>query len=76
MAKPVFFPVMVIFLLLAPLISGCGGEQEPPLRIGTNLWPGYEPLNLPRDLGSSPSAVSRPASSSRSPPTPSPQSNA
>lgn len=51
MAKPVFSPVVAIFLLLALLLGGCGMEQEPPLRIGTNLWPGYEPLYLARDLG-------------------------
>lgn len=36
-------------LLLALL--GCTPEPEPPLRIGTNVWPGYEPLYLARDLG-------------------------
>jgi len=36
---------------IALLISACSPAPEPPLRIGTNLWPGYEPLYLARDLG-------------------------
>ncbi|HWQ94975.1 MAG TPA: ABC transporter substrate-binding protein [Gammaproteobacteria bacterium] len=32
-------------------LLGCTPEPEPPLRIGTNVWPGYEPLYLARDLG-------------------------
>jgi NitT/TauT family transport system substrate-binding protein len=36
--------------LVAILLGACG--QEPPvMRIGTNVWPGYEPLYLARDLG-------------------------
>ncbi|MBI3344563.1 MAG: ABC transporter substrate-binding protein [Gammaproteobacteria bacterium] len=37
---------VLLFVLL-----GCTPEPEPPLRIGTNVWPGYEPLYLARDLG-------------------------
>ena len=33
------------------LLSACSPPQEPPLRIGTNFWPGYEPLYLARSLG-------------------------
>jgi NitT/TauT family transport system substrate-binding protein len=32
-------------------VSGCAPESEPPLRIGTNVWIGSEPLYLARDLG-------------------------
>ena len=32
-------------------LSGCMRETEPPLRIGTNVWIGSEPLYLARDLG-------------------------
>ncbi|MGH8478954.1 MAG: ABC transporter substrate-binding protein [Gammaproteobacteria bacterium] len=40
------------FLALLLLgIAGCGGDPAPPLRIGTLVWPGYEPLYLARDLG-------------------------
>jgi NitT/TauT family transport system substrate-binding protein len=42
--------------LLAPaalLLTGCdiGPKYEPPLRIGTGLWPGYTPLHIARDRG-------------------------
>lgn len=33
------------------LLAGCAGEYAPPLRIGTNVWTGCEPLYLARDLG-------------------------
>jgi len=36
--------------LLVPL-AGCVREQEPALRIGTNVWIGCEPLYLARELG-------------------------
>jgi NitT/TauT family transport system substrate-binding protein len=36
---------------LALALSGCMRETEPPLRIGTNVWIGSEPLYLARDLG-------------------------
>jgi len=43
------------FFLLAPLILSvlfaCSAEQESPLRVGTNIWPGYEPFYLARELG-------------------------
>ncbi|MFQ5507974.1 MAG: ABC transporter substrate-binding protein [Leptospirillia bacterium] len=32
------------------LVAGCHKAEE-TLRIGTNVWPGYEPLYLARDLG-------------------------
>ncbi len=37
--------------VLVWVLLGCTPEPEPPLRIGTNVWPGYEPLYLARDLG-------------------------
>ncbi|MDO9372116.1 MAG: ABC transporter substrate-binding protein [Gammaproteobacteria bacterium] len=40
--------LMLGVLALAP---ACAPEPEPPLRVGTNVWPGYEPLYLARDLG-------------------------
>lgn len=36
-------------LMLA--LTGCGREPETPLRIGTNVWIGSEPLYLARELG-------------------------
>ncbi len=42
---------ILLLALLATLLVGCGGETAAPLRLGTNVWPGYEPLYLARDLG-------------------------
>lgn len=42
--------LLLFTLLLAPL-AGCTKEPQSPLRIGTNVWPGYEPLYLARELG-------------------------
>ena len=39
---------VLIWMLLG---SGCVEDAEPPLRVGTNVWLGYEPLYLARDLG-------------------------
>jgi NitT/TauT family transport system substrate-binding protein len=33
------------------LLTGCTPEPPAPLRLGTNVWPGYEPLYLARELG-------------------------
>ena len=38
-------------LLLLFAAGGCMREPEPPLRIGTNVWIGSEPIYLARDLG-------------------------
>lgn len=40
-----------LLLLLLLLNLGCTPQPKPPLLVGTNLWPGYEPLYLARDLG-------------------------
>jgi len=38
--------------VLLSLLSACSpAEDSPSLHIGTNVWPGYEPLYLARDLG-------------------------
>jgi len=39
------------FIILVISITACTQSFEPPLRIGTNTWPGYEPLYLARNLG-------------------------
>jgi NitT/TauT family transport system substrate-binding protein len=36
---------------LAVTLAACMREPQPPLRIGTNVWIGSEPLYLARDLG-------------------------
>jgi NitT/TauT family transport system substrate-binding protein len=33
-------------LVIALLLQGCGSEPATSLRVGTTLWPGYEPLHL------------------------------
>ncbi|WP_375771080.1 ABC transporter substrate-binding protein [Archangium gephyra] len=38
----------LLWLLVVP---ACMHEEAPPLRVGTFLWPGSEPLFLARDLG-------------------------
>lgn len=38
-------------ILIVLLCSACSERPERPLRIGTNSWPGYEPLYLARDRG-------------------------
>lgn len=38
-------------VLLAFGLVGCGGDPVAPLRVGTLVWPGYEPLYLARELG-------------------------
>ena len=42
-------PLVLVGLVL--VLSGCMRETEQPLRIGTNVWIGAEPLYLARDLG-------------------------
>ncbi|MDP1708783.1 MAG: ABC transporter substrate-binding protein [Gammaproteobacteria bacterium] len=37
--------------MLALIMAGCTPQPPPPLRVGTNVWLGYEPLYLARDLG-------------------------
>jgi NitT/TauT family transport system substrate-binding protein len=44
-------PALLALFMLVLALSGCMRETEPPLRIGTNVWIGSEPLYLARDLG-------------------------
>jgi NitT/TauT family transport system substrate-binding protein len=41
----------VFCMLLLPAVPACFHEEKEPLRVGTLLWPGSEPLFLARDLG-------------------------
>jgi NitT/TauT family transport system substrate-binding protein len=44
--------VFTLLVILAGLVvSGCSQPEEPPIRLGTNIWPGYEPLYLAREIG-------------------------
>ncbi len=42
---------LLCVLAAALALTGCVREQEPALRIGTNVWIGSEPLYLARELG-------------------------
>lgn len=43
---------ITVFVLISLLLSGGCSQQKPaPLQLGTNVWPGYEPLYLARELG-------------------------
>jgi NitT/TauT family transport system substrate-binding protein len=39
------------WLLACVVLAACTSKAEPPIRVGTNSWPGYEPLYLARDTG-------------------------
>lgn len=41
--------VLLLIVLVGLSLSGC--QKEPPLRIGSNVWPGYELLYLARERG-------------------------
>lgn len=43
---------LFIYLATCILLSSCADTPEPTLRLGTNIWPGYEPLYLARKRGS------------------------
>jgi NitT/TauT family transport system substrate-binding protein len=43
--------VRVFGLLLLLVVPSCAREETEPLRLGTILWPGSEPLFLARELG-------------------------
>lgn len=45
---PLAFLVMITLLALLAG-TGCTPEPQAPLRVGTNVWPGYEPLYLARE---------------------------
>jgi NitT/TauT family transport system substrate-binding protein len=42
---------VVLVVIAALTLASCMREEEPVLRIGTNVWIGGEPLYLARDLG-------------------------
>ncbi|MBQ0764707.1 ABC transporter substrate-binding protein, partial [Marinobacter psychrophilus] len=46
LTRPLLFCLLIIF----PLFS-CTYEQTSALKVGTNVWPGYEPLYLARSSG-------------------------
>jgi NitT/TauT family transport system substrate-binding protein len=46
-----FFLGLLVVTLCTCLLIGCISKPEPPLRVATNVWPGYETLYLARSLG-------------------------
>ena len=42
---------VIAFVAILVALLGCAREPESPLRIGTNVWIGSEPLYLARELG-------------------------
>lgn len=48
--------ILPLFLVLLPLLTACDKRHEPPLRIASSPWPGYEPLYLAQEIGYLPEA--------------------
>ena len=44
--KPLFFTTLALLLLV---LGGCDEASKGPLKVGTVLWPGYEPLYLAKE---------------------------
>lgn len=50
--KPLSIQTVLLAACLALfLLTGCSEKQTPVLKLGTNVWPGYEPLYLAREYG-------------------------
>lgn len=47
----------IIVILALFILNSCSFQQEEQLRVGTNIWPGYETLYLARDKGFLPENV-------------------
>ena len=43
--------IAMVAAAFALLSAGCEKPSPEPFRVGTNTWPGYEPLHLAQDLG-------------------------
>ncbi len=52
-ARFIIPPWRILFsvLLAAFFLTACNPTPPPALRVGSNIWPGYEPLYLARSLG-------------------------
>lgn len=46
-----FLKYFVLIFFVTVGIAACDEVDAPPLKVGTNVWPGYEPGYLARDLG-------------------------
>ncbi|MDX2098592.1 MAG: ABC transporter substrate-binding protein [Leptolyngbyaceae cyanobacterium bins.59] len=45
------FTLLGLLTCLLAVLIGCAQEPPVPLRVGSNVWPGFESLYLARDLG-------------------------
>jgi len=45
------FKKVLLGLVLGLGLAACSDAPRNPMRVGTNVWPGYEPAYLARDLG-------------------------
>lgn len=41
----------LLAMIALPQLTACDGRHEPPLRIASSPWPGYEPLYLAKEIG-------------------------
>jgi len=46
-----YLKLKVFILIIFTTVVACSEQANTPLRMGTNVWPGYEPLYLARELG-------------------------
>lgn len=51
--RPVLLSLVLAF---AAVVTGCGDADVAPVRVGTVVWPGYEPLYLARERGTLPAS--------------------
>jgi NitT/TauT family transport system substrate-binding protein len=42
---------LILYLIAGWLLVSCDQNIQPPLRVASHEWPGYEPLHLARELG-------------------------
>lgn len=45
------FSIIILIGMVLLALTACKNEPSPPMRIGMNVWPGYEPLFLARQAG-------------------------
>jgi NitT/TauT family transport system substrate-binding protein len=46
-----FITRIIVAVLLLALLASCDKTPTPPMVFGANVWPGYEPVYLARELG-------------------------
>jgi len=46
-----FLSIKPLIVIICLFMAACSEPNKQTLRIGTNVWPGYEPLYLARELG-------------------------